>query len=296
MSCWRADAPTRSALMRLTMFVALGAACDAAPMPVSYFFVNRSDYVANVAPPALAAMVRDYADAARRASIDVDVTVYGYASARALVASVDASLLFFWDRVNLTYATILSNVFRYAVLLARGGVYHDAKMRPGADALRSLVAYLERYDVVLEENPRREPGGRNRKFRNTNMAAARPGLAYFNATLASMAAKLAAAYARRPTADESRKVVFHLDSHTAFERVRRDGKHKMLMAYACGGEVPKPNCTDAADVSGVVDGESWVGRKWRLETAGDIAAAYNAKGHWSTAHERIFLDDARPPP
>jgi len=51
-----------------------------------------------------------------------------------------------------------------------------------------------------------------------------------------------------------------------------------------------------ADVSGVVDGESWVGRKWRLETAGDIAAAYNAKGHWSTAHERIFLDDARPPP
>jgi len=194
------------------------------------------------------------------------------------------------------YATILSNVFRYAVLLARGGVYHDAKMRPGADALRSLVAYLERYDVVLEENPRREPGSRNRKFRNTNMAAARPGLAYFNATLASMAAKLAAAYARRPTADESRKVVFHLDSHTAFERVRRDGKHKMLMAYACGDEVPKPNCTDAADVSGVVDGESWVGRKWRLETAGDIAAAYNAKGHWSTAHERIFLDDARPPP
>ena len=102
MSCWRADAPRRSALMRLTMFLALGAACDAAPMPVSYFFVNRSDYVANVAPPALAAMVRDYADAARRARVDVDITVYGYASARALVASVDASLLFFWDRVNLT--------------------------------------------------------------------------------------------------------------------------------------------------------------------------------------------------
>ncbi|KAK7242838.1 hypothetical protein SO694_00015334 [Aureococcus anophagefferens] len=79
------------------MFLALGAACDAAPMPVSYFFVNRSDYVANVAPPASPPWSATRTPRAR-ARVDVDITVYGYASARALVASVDAPLLFFWDR------------------------------------------------------------------------------------------------------------------------------------------------------------------------------------------------------
>ena len=273
------------------------------PIPIHYFFVNRTDYREGRCPASLEALVRRYRREADRAKVAVTIDVYDYARARDVVASVDEKLLFFWDRINLTYATILSNIFRYAMLFSRGGVYHDAKMGLSGEGLAELARYLAKYDMVFEENP--SPHllkSKSRKLRNTNMAAATPSLNYFATCLSEMRRKLEALHAAPPAPERSRKAVFDLDSHTAIERLARSrgaaSKHHMLLAYRCRGQRPTPpNCTDDADVSGFVDGESYVGRKWRgLEHVPEIAAAYNARSHWSEAQEPIFDAAPRPPP
>lgn len=244
-------------------------------------------------------MLDAYETAAKDARVAINTTVYDYETARSVVEAADADLLVYWDRVNLNYATVLSNLLRYAVLFTRGGVYHDLKHWLPKPALEELVSRLDTHDIILEENPSRDPSTDNRKMRNTNMAAARPGLRYFETCLAEMKEKL-----RRIDADppaSTRKAVFDLDSHTGIHRIaatrRPDvSKHQLFLAYVCRSKEPRPNCTDAADISGTLDGESWVARKWRAAAVASISSSYNREGHWSSHTESILNPRPRPPP
>ena len=67
-------------------------------------------------------MLDAYETAAKDARVAINTTVYDYETARSVVEAADADLLVYWDRVNLNYATVLSNLLRYAVLFTRGGV------------------------------------------------------------------------------------------------------------------------------------------------------------------------------
>lgn len=278
-------------------------ASAAAPtnVKVAYFFVNRSDFLdAAGVPPGFEAQVAAYRRSARRAGIAVNVTVFHYAAGRRVVEAADPDLAYFWDRVSLDYATVLSNLFRYAWLLREGGVYHDLKCRLDESGLARVVRALESYDLVFEENPSRDARRpTTRKLRNTNMAA-RPGRAYFRDVLAEMKAKLRAFANHEPESAAARKAVFDVDSHSGLRRVAASRgaspKHHLFLAKACdAGTTRSPaNCTDADAVSGAVAGDTWTAFKWRVRATPAIAQSYGGAAHWSRVPGPILVPP-RPP-
>lgn len=271
----------------------LAVASLAKAVPVWYFFMSREDPHSTKLPVNIGRMVHRYESRATAAGLNVSVRVVGYAEGRDMVARVDPELASLWPRVNPSYATVLSNIFRLAALFAHGGIYHDAKCWLPPGPLRTILEVLEETEIVFEERPGPDAV---RRPRATNMAAARPGLRYFKSALLDMKAKLNKQLAIEPPVVADHHIIYDIGSHSMLDNI---AKHLYNRSAGLKGHLSLGRrCSTCAMPErfhgSMFDNETFVVMPWHVTTEAEIVDAYN-KGrerHWSKIHELLFLSSS----
>ena len=243
-------------------------------------------------------MIATYDAEAKRMGLAMEPKVWGLVETMKLIKTIDEELAELFDRLNIKYATLHSDIFRLAALYHFGGIYHDAKCWLRGGRLRNVLSALNGSALVFEERGSHDG---IRRVRATNMAAKRPGLHFFRDALDVTKTKLRNYYDRDVTADHH--VIFDVGSHSILDKI---GKHMeghrprghLTVGYRCTNHThhynqkrPTKSCTDAPVLRGSFHeyNESFAVLTWGTTCETSIAAAYNTGGHWSKVIAPLFL-------